>query len=185
MKIVTKFLLAASALIPMLASAQVQDLYSDTWVAIDGLERFTPVADEAPLKTDKSRLCGIFYVTWHDNGKYSSMTKPYSADVTKILEKDPSARLDGNHALWKDDLYHWGEPEMGYFLSRDPWVIRKDMSMLVDAGIDVLILDCTNGVTYFSEWNALLSTMAAMKAEGNKVPQICFWVFNGRPAACA
>lgn len=165
--------------------ADAQDLYSDTWVANDGLDRFTPVADEAPLKTDKTRLCGIFYVTWHDDGKYSTMTWPYSADVTKILQQDPSARLDGNHYLWKDPQYHWGEPEMGYFLSRDTWVIRKDMSMLVDAGVDVIILDCTNGVTYFSEWDTLLSTMAAIKAEGNKVPQICFWVYNGRPAQCA
>ena len=42
---------------------------------------------------------------------------------------------------------------MGYFLSYDEWVYRKDMSMLQDAGVDVLIMDVTNGVRYWEEWD--------------------------------
>jgi hypothetical protein len=41
--------------------------------------------------------------------------------------------------IWTEGSYHWGEPEMGYFLSKDKFVIRRDMSMLADAGVDVLI----------------------------------------------
>ena len=68
---------------------------------------------------------------------------------------------------------------MGYFLSKDEWVIRKDMSMLADAGVDVLVMDVTNAVRYWDEWDVLFPTMEKMRAEGNKVPQFCFWSFNG------
>ena len=99
--------------------------------------------------------------------------------MTKILEQDPSARLDAHHPLWKEGSYHWGEPEMGYFLSQDEWVIRKDVSMLADAGVDVMIMDVTNAVRYWDEWDVIFRTMQRMKAEGNKVPKFCFWAFNG------
>jgi hypothetical protein len=68
---------------------------------------------------------------------------------------------------------------MGYFLSQDEYVIRKDMSMLADAGIDLLVMDVTNAVRYWDEWEKLFCTMQKMKADGNKVPQFCFWTFNG------
>ena len=99
--------------------------------------------------------------------------------MTRILQLDPAARLDAKHELWYTNSYHWGEPEMGYFLSQDEYVIRKDMSMLADAGIDVLVMDVTNAVRYWDEWEVTFTTMQKMKAEGNKVPQFIFWAFNG------
>lgn len=179
-------ILSAVAIVALTAAsawADELDLYPDTWVAIDGLGRQLPTAADAPLRTDKERTVGIFYVSWHYDWFYTNFKSPYACDVTKILEQDPSARLDYNHPLWTHEFaYHWGEPELGYFTSCDPYVIRKDMSMLVDAGVDVLILDCTNAVCYFEEWDALLNTMTAMKAEGHKVPQVCFWGYNGEVA---
>jgi hypothetical protein len=68
---------------------------------------------------------------------------------------------------------------MGYFLSSDEYVIRRDMSMLADAGVDVLVMDVTNAVCYWDQWKVVFSTMQKMKAEGNKVPKFCFWAFNG------
>jgi hypothetical protein len=53
------------------------------------------------------------------------------------------------------------------------------MSMLADAGVDVLVMDVTNAVRYWDEWEVTFSTMEKMKAEGNKVPQFVFWAFNG------
>ena len=96
-----------------------------------------------------------------------------------MLAGDPKARLDAKHPLWTEGSYHWGEPEMGYFLSKDEYVIRKDMSMLADAGVDVLVMDVTNAVRYWDEWDVIFPVMQKMKAEGNKVPQFCFWAFNG------
>ena len=97
-----------------------RDLYADTWVATDALGRTMPsIADVGPVKTDRSRAVSIFYITWHRDG-LAGRKSPYAADVTKILAKDPAARLDAKHPLWTEGSYHWGEPEMGYFLSKDP-----------------------------------------------------------------
>lgn len=156
-----------------------RDLYSDTWVATDALGRTMPDYEAVgPVKRDQRRVVGIFYITWHSDS-LATLKSPYMADVTKILAADPTARLNAKHPLWTEGSYHWGEPEMGYFLSRDEWVIRKDMSMLTDAGVDVLVMDVTNAVRYWDEWDVLFPTMQKMKAEGNKVPQFCFWAFNG------
>lgn len=155
------------------------DIYPDTWVATDALGRMMPDHKKVgDVKRDKQRIVGIFYVTWHSDA-LASLNIPYQADVSKVLKKDPKARLDGNHKEWTAGSYHWGEPEMGYFLSKDEYVIRKDMSMLADAGVDVLIMDVTNAVRYWDEWDVLFNTMLKMKAEGNKVPKFCFWAFNG------
>ena len=160
-------------------SSAYRDLYADTWVATDALGRTMPGIDEAgPVKDDQRRVVGIFYITWHSDNRHH-LRSPYTADVTKILEQDPDARLDGAHPLWTEGAYHWAEPEMGYFLSRDAYVVRKDMSMLADAGVDVLIMDVTNAVRYWDEWEVVFSTMEQMKAAGNKVPQFCFWSYNG------
>ncbi len=157
-----------------------RDIYPDTWVGTDALGRTMPDYSEVgPVKKDHRRVVGIFYITYHRD-ELHNLKSPYTADVTKILATDPKARLDGKNPLWGSyGSYHWGEPEMGYFLSKDEYVIRKDMSMLADAGVDVVIMDVTNAVEYWSEWNVIFSVMEKMKAEGNKVPKFCFWAFNG------
>lgn len=156
-----------------------RDLLPDTWVAEDALGRTMPEAElVGPVKTGQRRVVGIFYITWHTQGKFN-MKSPYNADVTRVLATDPGARLDADHPLWDESSYHWGESEMGYFLSQDRYVIRKDMSMLADAGVDVLVMDVTNAVRYWDEWEVLFTTMQEMKAEGNKVPEFVFWAFNG------
>ena len=162
-----------------LSDTGYRDLYSDTWVGTDALGRAMPDAAEVgPPKTDHPHEVGMFYITWHTADKAKEKS-PYRADVTKILATDPRARLDGKNHLWAYHDYHWGEPENGYFLSKDPYVIRRDMSMLSDAGVDVLIMDVTNAVSYWDEWNTIFSVMEDMKEKGNKVPKICFWAFNG------
>lgn len=157
----------------------IRDLYPDTWVATDALGRNTPDQQQVgPLKKDKRRVVGIFYITWHSDN-VADMKSPYAGDVTKVLAADTAARYDAKHPNWKESSLHWGEPETGYFLSKDEYVIRKDMSMLADAGVDVLIMDVTNAVRYWSEWDTVFTVMQKMKAEGNKVPRFCFWAFNG------
>jgi hypothetical protein len=158
---------------------RMRDIYPDTWVAMDALGRTMPdYRAVGPVKKDQRRVVGIFYITWHGDNAHQ-LKAPYAADVSKILAADPKARLDAKHPLWTEGAYHWGEPEMGYFLSKDEYVIRKDMSMLADAGVDVLVMDVTNAVRYWEEWDVVFSVMQKMKAEGNRVPQFCFWAFNG------
>jgi hypothetical protein len=127
---------------------EIRDIYPDTWVGTDAIGRSMPdMAEVGPVKNDRRRVVGIFYITWHGRHFPEDNKDPYKGDVTKILAKDPTSRLDDKHPLWleatgsKNIPFHWGEPEDGYFLSKDEYVIRKDLSMLADAGVDVLILD--------------------------------------------
>ena len=160
-------------------TAYYRDLFPDTWVAQDALGRnLPPFSVVGPLKKDHRRVVGIFYITWHRDSLHN-LKSPYAADVSSILSRDPNARLNSTNSLWTEGSYHWGEPEDGYFLSKDEYVIRKDMSMLADAGVDVLLMDVTNAVRYWDEWEVIFSVMEKMKAEGNRVPQFCFWAFNG------
>lgn len=134
-----------------------------SWVATDALGRTLPTAEECPLKTDKPRTVGIFYITWHTPNLHNG--QPYTYDVSKLIEADPMGTR-GNPD-WPYATYHWGEPEYGYFLSQDRYVIFHDLSMLADAGVDVLIMDVTNAVCYWDEWEVLFKTMQEMKALGN------------------
>ncbi len=156
-----------------------RDIYPDTWVAKDALGRTMPgISQTGPLKKDHRRVVGMFYITWHVDSM-ADLSNPYTADVTKILLADPNARFNAQSPLWSEYYYHWGEPELGYFLSKDKFVISRDISMLADAGVDVLILDVTNAQLYWDQWQVLFETMQKMRAQGNKVPQFCFWAFNG------
>ena len=169
-------LLGLPTTVPQTASAQ--DLMSDTWVGTDDLGRTMPTAEECPLKEDeKRRTVGIFYVTWHTPDHHNGLD--YRADVTKVLATDSAAARSWDNPAWSGPSYHWGEPEYGYFLSKDKYVIRHDMSMLADAGVDVIIFDVTNAVCYWDEWDTVLETMCEMKREGQQVPKFCFWAFNG------
>ncbi len=165
-----------------------RDLFADTWVATDALGRQTPTFEEVgPVKNDQRRVVGIFYITWHTQNlatRPGGPDEPFKYDVTRILSEHPEARLDANHPAWANaGSYHWGEPEVGYFLSQDEYVIRRDMSQLADAGVDLIILDVTNAVRYWDEWEVLFKTMQKMRDEGNRVPKFCFWSFNGESIA--
>ena len=43
----------------------------------------------------------------------------------------------------------------GIFLTGMNMSFAKDMSMLADAGVDVLVMDVTNAVRYWAEWETL------------------------------
>jgi len=157
-------------LVPLLlplsaASAQPIDLQSDTWVATDALGRTQPTVDETgPVKPEK--WVGIFYWTWH----HTITTGPN--DNTKLI----AAAGDGL-VEWPVNgaPHHWGEPELGYYRMTDPFVIRKHASMLVDAGVDVVLFDTTNPPwTWKDEYEALCKEYTAMRAAGNKTPYIGF-----------
>ncbi|MCY2931276.1 MAG: hypothetical protein NTV86_17675, partial [Planctomycetota bacterium] len=107
-------------------AAGFRDIFPDTWVANDALGRTMPdFAAVGPVKTDQRRVVGIFYIAWHSDSAHG-LKSPYAGDVSRILAADPKARLDARHPIWTEGSYHWGEPEAGYFLSKDEWVIRKD-----------------------------------------------------------
>ena len=146
------------------------DLMSDTWTATDAIGRTLPGFKECgPPKKDK--FVAIFYFTWL--GQHST-SGPW--DITKIVAANPKNPQWGpvNH------FHHWGESELGYYLSSDPYVMRKHCAMLVNAGIDVLVLDVTNSFTYHDNFMALCKVLQEYRDKGVKTPQVAFMV-NSAP----
>ncbi|HEY9175401.1 MAG TPA: hypothetical protein VI136_24205 [Verrucomicrobiae bacterium] len=151
------------------------DTFSDTWVATDALGRRLPSNVEVgPPRAD--RTVGIFYFLWHGAHIQGG---PY--DVTKILAQDPEAMRKPDSPLWGPlhAPHHWGESLFGYYLTDDEGVLRKHAQMLADAGVDMVIFDVTNQLTYPEWYRALLRVWGEMRALGNRTPQIAsltpFW----------
>ncbi len=148
------------------------DTFADTWVATDGAGRPLPGFQECgPPRTN--RWVGIFYWTWH---------RPQPAgpnDNTKLL-----ATATNGSVRWPENgaPFHWGEPELGYYLMTDPFVIRKHASMLADAGVAVLLFDTTNPpFTWKDEYEALCREYAALRRQGLRTPAIAFIAPFGDP----
>ncbi|MCC6699442.1 MAG: hypothetical protein IT365_27705 [Candidatus Hydrogenedentes bacterium] len=143
-----------------------RDVYADTWVATDALGRTQPDASVAgPPKPDK--WVGIFYWTWHVPRGTGGPN-----DNTKLIAAAKDGKVD-----WPENgaPHHWGEPELGYYMMTDPFVIRKHASMLIDAGVDVVLFDTTNPPhTWKDEYEALGREYTRMREEGNKTPYIGF-----------
>jgi hypothetical protein len=141
------------------------------WPATDALGRELPLADEAGALR-KDRFVGIFYLTWTgDEYSYG----PY--DVTKILAGQPDMRTAPvfKHRGPKQwHMAHWGEPLFGYYKLTDPWVIRRHMNLLADAGVDTLVLDATNAEIYENVLNRFLPVLLQIRSEGGRTPQVCF-----------
>lgn len=148
------------------------------WPAIDSLGRQVETSTKVgAVRPDKK--VGIFYFVWlQESIKKAHWTDgPY--DVSKILERLPEGEKrdieTSKSDLWAprhSTMYFWGEPLFGYYLSKDPWVIRKHVELLSDAGVDFWIFDTTNAVTYPTEITAICQTLLQMKKEGASVPQV-------------
>ena len=149
-----------------------RDTMPDTWSGTDALGRVLPVSgDVGSPKTN--RTVGIFYFNWH-----ASFGNKEVHDIAKILAANPAAPLWGPlHAP-----HYWSEPRFGYYRPDDPWVIRKHVQLLTDAGVDMLIFDVTNGPTYDSERETLCQVLEQMQAEGHRVPQIALFANSGHNA---
>lgn len=145
------------------------DLYSDTWVGTDALGRKLPDYYEVgPVREDK--YVGILYYLWLGlDGR-----GPFN--ITEILEKDPDAVNNPDSPLWGPltAYHHWAEPLFGYYVSLDPWVIRKHAQMLADAGVDTLIFDVSNYETFQVAYMKILEIFSDIRSKGGKTPQIMF-----------
>lgn len=144
-------------------------------------------------KTDKSRYVGLFYFTWlgwHGN----QMDGIY--DVSKLIDEDPSSlwSTENNSASPLGKYHFWGEPLYGYYNSKDPWVIRKQIELFTLAGIDFIAFDCTNGFDYIDVVSEILPIMQEYYDAGWNVPKFMFYLnsnsgdvierlYSGRPTA--
>jgi len=166
------------------AAVETRDLFSDTWVGTDALGRNLPVGGEV-RGPQSNKEVGIFYFTWHgphgyggpeplrsDGGvvekQQGSYTSPHN--LSELLAEDPEFPKLGK----KGEFHHWGEPELGFYVADDPYVIRKHAEMYADAGIDFLFVDATNGYTYKGVYDVVFAEFEKLRAEGRKVPKFAF-----------
>lgn len=164
------FLFALQMILPMTASAQksywletpdygeIRDTMSDTWVAVDDLGRAVSTGDTVRDVQEEKQVL-MFYYTWnlprHVIGIYN---------IDDILRK---AENTGHYSWGGETLFHyWGEPYFGYYRSDDPWVIRKDIQMLCDAGVDGVFFDAGNGYLYHDVYEVFFEENMKRKAEG-------------------
>ena len=153
--------LALRAASPEPLSTPAKDLRSDTWTATDALGRALPGFDECgPRKGN--RVVGMFYFVTHNNN--GAKQGPF--DVTKILAADPE------HPKWGGGTHYWGEPEAGYYIMKDEWIIRRHARQLCDAGVDLIVLDNTNDHIYEDVFCFIADVFRRMRAEGEPTPQI-------------
>ncbi len=142
--------------------SSLRDLHSDQWVATDALGRTLPgVSETGGLRS--GRYVGIFsFLTANQTGT------PGPRDVTKSLQAGQGT------STWESGTYYWGEPEAGYYLATDEWVIRRHAQMLADAGVDTLIFDTTNNVTFPKTYMTILRVYQQMREQGERTPQVAF-----------
>jgi len=145
------------------------DTFSETWAATDALGRALPTASEAGAPR-AHRTVGMFYFLTFARGG----SGPY--DNTQILKAHPEAMQDVHNPAWGplNSEHYWGEPLFGYYASDDEWVLRKHAHMLANAGVDVVVFDNSNAVTYDRARRTLCRVWAEIRRQGGKTPQIAF-----------
>lgn len=128
---------------------------------------------------EKGRQVGLFYYLWH--GQHGTQG-PF--DVSKMLAADPAVFEKPDSPLWPDPAHtpmlHWGEPLFGYYRSTDEWVLRRHVQMFIDAGIDVLYFDTTNGYHYREVTDKLFPILEEYRAKGFKVPKFFYYMAPAR-----
>lgn len=168
---VSKWLVLAALGLRCGGTAQpVWDTFSDTWVATDGLGRSLPLAAEVGPPRE-GRYLGLFYFLWL--GQHGE-AGPF--DISKINAAHPDAMSNPQHPAWGPlhAPHHWSESIFGYYVSEDEAVLAKHAQMLADAGVDAIIFDVTNQLTYPRSWRALTRVFERERRKGNRTPQIAF-----------
>jgi GH43 family beta-xylosidase len=144
-------------------------LSNANWVATDALGRTIPDYNNTGASRT-GKYVGVFYYLWL--GTHGNKVN----DITKILKQYPTDPLSASNPGWggQGSFHFWGEPEMGYYRSEDPWVVRRNMIMMANAGVDFLYFDATNAFNYLNVVDTVCRIITELRAQGIPAPYICF-----------
>ncbi|MFK7910921.1 MAG: hypothetical protein AB8F34_09980 [Akkermansiaceae bacterium] len=181
------FLLAS--LVSTAQATDTWDVQSDTWVATDTLGRTLPTNSEAGAPK-KDRIVGLFYYIWHGSHGYDKHHDPSKAPGSPqgVLKPDPNKFYKSPYIIpdilkapmgkrnWgpMSSWHHWGHSIYGDYVANDPWLIRRQVQMFNDAGVDVVIFDVTNGYHYRDTYMRILDIYADIRKKGGITPSIAF-----------
>lgn len=122
-----------------------------------------------------NRQVAMFYFLWHDVAPATYW------DLNEIVPKHPEVLEDFDNPYWGGDksgrvgMYYWGQPIYGYYKADDYWVHLRSIQLLTDAGVDMLVIDATNRLTYPKQADVLMRAMDAVRAQGKNPPKIVFY----------
>ncbi|MBP1587420.1 MAG: hypothetical protein ILO53_03340 [Clostridia bacterium] len=140
---------------------------------VDSLGR--QISLDGQVSAPRDRQVGIFYFLWH--GQHGT-DGPYN--IYEIVKNEPGAIK--SQAAWMKAgggalgaFHFWGEPMFGYYLATDQWVQRKHLQMLRDAGVDFMVFDTTNAVTYTAPARKLIEVWYEYLEMGLDVPKLAFY----------
>ncbi len=166
-----RLLFIPAFLLSTLLLAQENVNYGNGFPATDALGRKLVTSKEAGLPRGE-KFVGLFYWTWHTHFSGNKAN-----DISKILRQKPEAINNYDDPVWPKDApaFFWGEPLFGYYRDTDHWVLRKHAEMLADAGVDVIIFDCTNGsFTWKESYTELCKVFSEARNDGVNTPKIAF-----------
>ena len=161
-------LIAATAVFPVNAAVD-----PSLWAASDDLGRSLSSYSDLKKENHKDRYVGMFFWDWHMD--FAKKTKP--VNLTNLMAQYPDAKNDYFHPAWngQEGDFFWDEPVYGYYSSEDAYVIRKQAELLADAGVDVIIFDCTNGGNlWWGAYQAIFAEFTKARENGVHTPQIAF-----------
>lgn len=161
-------------LIIIILAVMTRTMQAQPLAGTDDLGRTLP-QNEVVGDPKANRQVGMFYFLWHD-------VAPGKAwDLNEIVTKHPEVLEDFDHPNWGGDpknnvgMYYWGQPIYGYYKADDYWVHLRSIQLLTDAGVDFLVIDATNRLTYPKQADVLMKAMDAVRAQGRKAPKIVFY----------
>ncbi|MBD3175617.1 MAG: hypothetical protein GF320_10585, partial [Armatimonadia bacterium] len=153
------------------ACASARDVFSDTWVAHDGLHRTLATGDTVGGPRE-GKAVGMFYWLWHTHSAGNR-----AVNIQAVLDEHPEAMEDPDHPAWGPLYAHhwWNEPVFGFYRNTDEWVARKHGEMLADMGVDVIIIDATNGeLTWEEGYETIFRVWSEAKRDGVDTPKLAF-----------
>ena len=122
---------------------------------------------------------GLFFWPW--------IGQPYARgiyDATKISALPNGLKLLYDFKYQNDSIspkgqfHFWGEPIWGYYNSDDEWVIRRQIKMLTMAGVDFIVFDVTNYITYKNVYIKVLSIINDYITQGWNPPKVVFYTHS-------
>lgn len=136
----------------------------------------TLLQNDAVGNPKSNRQVAMFYFLWQ--GDKSSPTSENHWDLDKISRNHPEVFQEPDNPNWgsqRGKYYFWGEPIYGYYRGDDYWVHLRNVQLLTDAGVDMLVMDATNRLTYPLQSEALMKAMDAVRAQGKNPPKIVYY----------
>lgn len=141
---------------------------------IVGVDQFNRTFDIISGEKEGKQV-GMFYFLW--------LGQPFASgvyDATKIYNEYGEDVLfhQTSDVSPEGQFHYWGEPLYGYYNSGDEYVIRKHIELLITAGIDFLVFDTTNAVTYDAVYEKIMKIIDEYLKAGWDAPKVAFYTHS-------